>query len=229
MMDNEMNRINQGSIPTLNGSAGKYLMWWTKFISFAAINGLSEVIRSDPRPYLPKSWDTDFNSSAEDGKRQFHTKKLNNLAVSCFTMALMKEGIMRLVSKAKNKEWPDGLAYIVVRELDKKYKPRDILSRVEMQQRLNQVQMKKGSDPALLFETLAAIKDQYDGVEMIDKSYLIDIVLDVAINDGTVGLKWEPRILTKKRVSQEILCMVQVIRRNFIHQTRYCSWYYMII
>jgi Reverse transcriptase (RNA-dependent DNA polymerase)/Zinc knuckle len=182
-MDNEMNRINQGSIPTFDGSAGKYSMWWTKFTAFAAINGLSEVIRSDPSPYLPESCFADIDSSDDDGKRRFQTKKLNDLAMSCFTMAFMKEGIMRLVSKAKTKEWPDGLAYLVVRELNKKYKPRDILSRVEMRQRLNQVQMKKGSDPAVLFETLAAIEDQYDGVGMIDESDLIAIVLDVATDD----------------------------------------------
>jgi hypothetical protein len=98
-------------------------------------------------------------------------------------MAFMKVGIMRLVSKAKTKEWPDGLAYLVVRELNKKYKPQDILSWVKMRQRLNQVQMKKGSDPAVLFETLTAIEDQYDGVGMIDESDLIAIVLDVATDD----------------------------------------------
>jgi hypothetical protein len=52
-----------------------------------------------------------------------------------------------------------------------------------MQQRLNQVQMKKGSDPAVLFATLAAIEDQYDGVGMIDESDRIAIVLDVATDD----------------------------------------------
>jgi hypothetical protein len=43
--------------------------------------------------------------------------------------------------------------------------------------------MKKGSDPAVLFETLASIEDQYDGVGMIDESDLIAIVLDVATDD----------------------------------------------
>jgi hypothetical protein len=52
-----------------------------------------------------------------------------------------------------------------------------------MRQRLNQVQMKKGSDPAVLFETLAATEDQYDGMGMIDKSDLIAKVLDVAIDE----------------------------------------------
>jgi hypothetical protein len=66
--------------------------------------------------------------STEGGRSQIQVKRQNDLAMSCFTMAFMKEGIMRLVRKAKTNEWPDGLAYFVVRELNKKYKPRDILS-----------------------------------------------------------------------------------------------------
>jgi hypothetical protein len=120
-MDKEMNRINQGSIQTFDGSAGKYSMWWTKFSAFAAINGLSEVIRSDPSPYLPERCFTEIDSSDDDGELRSQTKKLNNLAISCFTMAFMKEGIMCLVSKAKTKEWPDGLAYLVGGELNKNH------------------------------------------------------------------------------------------------------------
>jgi hypothetical protein len=107
-------------------------MWWTKFTAFAAINGLSEVIRSDPSPYLPESCFAEIDSSDDDGKRRFQTKKLNDLAMSCFTMAFTKEGSMRLVSKAKTKKWPDGLAYLVIRKLNRKYKPQGILSQVEM-------------------------------------------------------------------------------------------------
>ena len=33
---------------------------------------------------------------------------------------------MRLVSKAKGKEWPEGLAYLVAQKLSRKFKPNDI-------------------------------------------------------------------------------------------------------
>jgi hypothetical protein len=85
---------------------------------------------------------------------------MNKLAMASFTMAFTREGNMRLVSKAKTKEWPEGLAYLVAQELNKKFKPNNIISKVEMRQKLKQVSMKKGSDPAILFETLAAIEDQ---------------------------------------------------------------------
>jgi Zinc knuckle len=87
---------------------------------------------------------------------------------------------MHLVSKAKTKEWPEGLVYLVAQELRKKFKPNVIISKVEMRQKLNHVSMKKGSDPAILFETLAAIEDQYDGISDIKESDLISVVLDIA-------------------------------------------------
>jgi hypothetical protein len=43
--------------------------------------------------------------------------------------------------------------------------------------------MKKGSDPATLFETLAAIEDQYDGIGNIKESDLIAVVLGVATQE----------------------------------------------
>jgi hypothetical protein len=54
------------------------------------------------------------------------------MAMASFTMAFTREGIMLLVSKVKTKEWPEGLAYLVAPELNKKFKPKDIISKVEM-------------------------------------------------------------------------------------------------
>ena len=72
---------------------------------------------------------------------------------------------MRLVSRSKTKAYPQGLAYLIVKAMMKKYCPNDTMSRVEQRQKLNQVSMKKGSNPTILFEKLAAIEDQYGDME----------------------------------------------------------------
>jgi len=96
-------------------------------------------------------------------------------------MAFVKEGIMGMVSRACTREWPDGLAYLVVQNLMKKYRPTDVLSKVELRQRLNQITMKKDSDPSLLFEKLAAIQDRFLAPGMkIEEDELIAVVLDIA-------------------------------------------------
>jgi hypothetical protein len=43
--------------------------------------------------------------------------------------------------------------------------------------------MKRGIDPAILFETLADIKDQYDGVENIYELEINIIFLDVGTDE----------------------------------------------
>jgi hypothetical protein len=127
-------------------------------------------------------------------RNNLRLKKMNDLAMASFTMAFTRQGIMRLVSKAKTKEWPEGLAYLVTQELNRKVKPNDIISKVEMRQKLNQVSMRKGSDPAILFETLAAIEDQYDGIGDIKESDLIAVVLDVATQEYQAVLTAEQSI-----------------------------------
>ena len=85
---------------------------------------------------------------------------------------------MGLVSKAVTKDWPGGLAYLVVQGLMKKYRPVDTISKVEMRQQLNRITMKKGSDPALLFEQSSAIEEKFMAPgDKIDEADLIAIVL----------------------------------------------------
>jgi hypothetical protein len=176
-MSEDIIRINQGSFPSFDGSLKNYQMWWTKFRAFATLSGFAEAIKEDPDPMLPTSSTTAVEDTEDAAKMKFAILK-NDLAMSSFTIAFTKEGIMRLVSQAKTKEWPDGAAHLIVRMLNKKFRPNDMMSKVELRQQLNKVVMKKGSNPAVLFETLAAVEDTYGG--NVDEAELIAIVLDAA-------------------------------------------------
>ena len=180
-MNDDVIRINQGSIPTFDGSPHSFHMWWTKFQAFAMLSGFTEAIQEDPDPMLPTTSSSEIDEDTDEGKKQKNAKKRNDLAMSSFTIAFTKEGILRLISKAKSRDWPNGAAYLIVRMMMKKYRPTDMMSKVEMRQKLNKVVMKKGSDPAILFETLAVIEDKYDG--SVDKADLIAIILDAATDE----------------------------------------------
>ena len=99
--------------------------------------------------------------------------------MSCITMAFVNDGIMGLVSKSVTREWHGGLSYLVVQGLMKKYQPTAIISKVEMRQQLNRIKMRKGTDPALLFEQFSSIEEQYLAPwDKIDEADLIAIVLN---------------------------------------------------
>ena len=130
---------------------------------------------------LPITSSSEINEDTDEGKKQKVAKRRNDLAMSSFTIAFTKEGILRLKSKAKSRDWPNGAAYLIVRMMMKKYCLTDMMSQLEMRQKLNKVVMKKGRDPAILFETLAEIEDKYDG--SVDKADLIAIVLEAATDE----------------------------------------------
>jgi hypothetical protein len=52
---------------------------------------------------MPESSTAKIDGSTEEGKRQIQVKRMNDLAISCFTMAFTKEIMMKMVSKAKIK------------------------------------------------------------------------------------------------------------------------------
>jgi hypothetical protein len=180
-MDNDMIRVNHGSIPSFAGDASHFQLWWKKFKAFAVFSGFAEAIQESIDPNMPESQDSSINYRTEEGRRQGLAKQKNNIAISCFTMAFSKEGVMGMVSRSVTREWPEGLACLVVSNLMKRYRPVDTISKVEMHQKLNQITMRRGSNPPMLFEMLASIEDQYlvPGMKL-DEADLIAVVLDVA-------------------------------------------------
>jgi hypothetical protein len=90
-------RINQGSVPSFDGSPLNYQMLWTKFRAFATLSGFPEASKEDPDPMLPTSSTTAVEDTEDAAKMKVAMRK-NDLAMSSFTIAFTKEDIMRLVS-----------------------------------------------------------------------------------------------------------------------------------
>ena len=104
------------------------------------------------------------------------------VAMANLTMAFMTEATMGLVYKAMSNDWTGGLAHEVMAALlKKKYKLEDMISRVELRQKMSKVRMKKNDDPATLFEQLSAIENQYNtATQQIDDEDMIATVISVA-------------------------------------------------
>jgi hypothetical protein len=94
---------------------------------------------------LPDRQDEDVTS---DNKKRL-AKQRNLMALSCLTMAFQDDALLNILEQSETVEWPSELAYVVFDELFKKYKPVDIISRVEMRTRLSPVKMKAEDDPRI--------------------------------------------------------------------------------
>jgi hypothetical protein len=85
----------------------------------------------------------------------------NKLAMAGFSIAFKTEKAMNIIYSACIENWPDCEAHLVVRELNKRYRPLDAVSKVEMCQNVSRLKMKKGMNPFDLFETLTSIQNKF--------------------------------------------------------------------
>jgi hypothetical protein len=103
------------------------------------------------------------------------------MAVANMMMAFTTDGTMALVYKSKMSAWPSALVHLIADALKANYRPQDTMTRVELRHQLNKVKLKKGADPAMLFEQISSFKNKYNTLtRQIDQEDLIAVVIDTA-------------------------------------------------
>ena len=182
-------------LPSFDGDSKKFQLWWTRFCAYATVYKFRQALAENGDSDLPANESEELDETTPVGKKMLAAKKRNEVAMANFTMAFTTEGVMGLVYKASTTDWPSGLATVVVQGLLKKYRPLDIVSLVELRQRMNKVSMKKGVDPSTLFEQLSAIENQFSvpGTPM-DESHMIAAILDAATDEYQAVISTERRI-----------------------------------
>jgi hypothetical protein len=76
-------------------------------------------------------------------KEQCIAIRKNELAMTSFSMAFTTDKAMNIFYAASTEGWPEGEAYIVVKNLMKKYRPLETISKIEMGQQFARIKMKK--------------------------------------------------------------------------------------
>ena len=181
-------------LPTFDGDYKKFQLWWTRFEVYAEYYNFHQALTDEDDEIRPSSEAEKIDTSTEEGKAKAAAKKRNQVAMMNLTLAFTNESVMVMIYRARTKEWPRGLAKLVVEALMKKYRPIDTISRVELRQKLNKVTMKKGADPATLFAQLNVIENQYTAQDRtIDEGDLIAVVLDAAPEEYQAVLTAEQR------------------------------------
>jgi hypothetical protein len=115
-------------LPFFDGEPTKFKGWWMRFKSYATIKKFSQAIQRTAETELPLTEDMDV--SQDKPKREARDRNL--MAISCLTMAFQDDALLNMIEQSETADWPSGLAYVVIDELFKKYRPVDIISRVEM-------------------------------------------------------------------------------------------------
>ena len=108
-------------------------------------------------------------------------KKASEIAMASLTMAFKTEAMINIIFRTMTTKWPGGLAHKVISELKRQFQPDDILCRVELRHSLNAIKMKKGQDPANLFEQVYSIQNR-SKVEIPEEDF-VAVVLDAASDE----------------------------------------------
>ena len=97
-----------------------------------------------------------------------------------------------MIEKSKSVDWPNGQAWLVTKQLLKKFKPTDRISKSELDSDIMSLKLKVESDPATLFENISALEVQYE-VEL-DLDRVVAIVMRVSPEMYHTTLVTEQRI-----------------------------------
>ena len=157
----DMTGDKSAKLPTFDGKVDNFQLWWRRFKAYAGVNKFVEALNEKGDPDMPKDDTTALDPTDDDDKKKIVAKKRNTLAVAAFTMAFETESLMAFIDKGCNMAWPEGHANLIVKSLIKKYKPTDIMSKVEMRIEINKVSMKANEDPSTLFTQLSSIEVRY--------------------------------------------------------------------
>ncbi len=180
-------------LPAFDGNRKNFHMWWMRFMAYAMFYKFASCLKATAEADLP----ADEAEGANEGDNVKAARKRNSLAMYSFTLAFQTEGLLGMIYKARDTEWPTiGRAYKVVDALFKKYAPDDVMARVELRAQLAQIGMKhKKEDPTIMFEAISTVQNHYQGTSIaIAKEELIAIVLDKSMPEYKSVITSEQRV-----------------------------------
>lgn len=164
-----MSEDSGSKVPVFDGSQKGFMMWWVCFQALAVMKNFSRSLKQDPS--LPES--VEVVPGDEEAKM---AKKANEIAMASLTMAFKTEAMMNIIFRTMTTKWPGGLAHKVVAELKRRFQPDDILCRVELRRSLIAIKMKKGQDPAKLFEQVYSIQNR-SKVEIPEEDFVAVVLM----------------------------------------------------
>ena len=154
-MSSEESRLGKNPPPQLPNDKKYYNVWWMRFAAYGGMHGFRPALKAEKEDDLP---DTEEEKPNET-KEQKAARKRNLLAMFAFTTALPAT-LMEIIYLAQTVDWPTGLCWMVVAALFAKFRPMDLITRVEVQQDMSLIHMGDKEHPSTLFAQIAEIKSR---------------------------------------------------------------------
>ena len=183
-------------VPVFNGEEKNFQSWWIKFQAYSRVKGFHMVL-SDASITITEADIEGLESKPSSGtgaitadeKKQLKLAKKNLNAMAHLTMAFGTEALLNKISSASTADWPGGLAFKLVDLLKEKCAPKDRMAVVEQTRKMNLIKLKKGTDPAHLFELIKSVENQFSDLpQKLTKDEKIAVVFEKAADEYGVIL-----------------------------------------
>jgi hypothetical protein len=179
-------------VPKLqDGRGGKFIVWFDQTKGFADARDL--ILSCEEPANLPTDERVvidDKDPLKEQKLKAIHNNKEIGLMLQ---QAFTKPVHMGFIRKTTTMAHPNGLAHVVLKELFKKYAPRDAQSKMDLKLSLQEMSMNSDSNPEDLFERIDS-----EIVKYADECDEDDIVASIVKAAPT---KYDSAIMVEQRMA----------------------------
>ena len=124
--------IHSVRMPMFDGTHATFQVWWMRFTAFAIVHCFKAAISPDSaKEDLPVTEATVIPAGT-DGAPTRAAVRRNSVAYANLSLALNSEQLVHILVVGQTTDWPSGLAWQVVQALHPRFKPADIISKIEL-------------------------------------------------------------------------------------------------
>ena len=148
-------------MPVFDGTHATFQVWWMRFTAFAIVHRFKAAISPEGAENDLPATEATVIPVGTDGAPARAAVRRNSVAYANLSLALNSEQLVRILVAGQTTAWPSGLVWRVLQALHRRFKPADIISKIELRRMLNQISMSRKEDSVTLFEQLSKIENQF--------------------------------------------------------------------
>ena len=153
--------VSVHKVPEFSGEDAEFPVWWSQFQALGVLKGFSDALEPNFESTLPASYNAVLDVTDLNQKAQKDALKMNNVAMSYFTMALSSDELLCTIEECKTVNFPGGIACELVKSLLDEFKPNDTIGAAQQLKELMSLKLGKNENPKKLGGRMAKILNAY--------------------------------------------------------------------
>ena len=162
-------------LPHWDGKQETFPVFCARFKAYAKVMKCGEVLKETCNLQAKESDRATLEANADnDSKEKVENLDLNDLVMANLTIAFETKLALSKLNKGMTDDYPDGLAWKVLKELTEWAVPKDTISELELRSKLHKIESKKTDDPQTLSDKLDELKQKFreTGIKVSESEFV---------------------------------------------------------